>query len=274
MKEKRPADFILRFCRDVIGLESLHFGLWESDCPHTIDGLKVAQENYSRFLMERIPAGATNILDAGCGTGELSERLVAAGYTVTALTPDGYLADVVTKRLGDRATFALSKFEDFETSQKFDLIIMSESCQYMSHHLMFPKARDLLTDDGYMLISDYFRKSDMTYYETVWTQAEFSTKLEKNKFQVVASDDITDKAIPTLDLGKKTYSEIMLPTIELLRDLLIHVIPGFIMRPIRFFLRKQLALVSDFLYTKQPEQFDSARFKENLNYRVLLIKKC
>jgi hypothetical protein len=46
------------------------------------------------------------------------------------------------------------------------------------------------------------------------------------------------------------------------------------MRPIRFFLRKQLALVSDFLYTKQPEQFDSARFKENLNYRVLLIKKC
>jgi SAM-dependent methyltransferase len=273
MKEKRPADFILRFCRDVIGLESLHFGLWEDDYAKTIDGLKVAQANYSRFLIERIPTGVTNILDAGCGTGELSERLVSAGYTVTALTPDSYLADVVTKRLGDRATFALSKFEEFETDRKFDLIIMSESCQYMSHHLMFPKARDLLMDGGHMLISDYFRKTDMTYYETVWTQSEFAAKLEKSNFEIVASDDITDKALPTLDLGKKTYSEIMLPTIELLRDLLVHVIPGFIVRPIKFLLRKQLALAADFLYTKQPGQFDSARFKEHLNYRVLLLKK-
>ena len=80
MKEQRPGDFILRFCRDVIGLESLHFGLWEAGAAQTIDGLKYAQANYSRFLMEHIPAGTTTILDAGCGTGELSQRLVGAGY--------------------------------------------------------------------------------------------------------------------------------------------------------------------------------------------------
>jgi cyclopropane fatty-acyl-phospholipid synthase-like methyltransferase len=275
MKEKRPADFILRFCRDVVGLESLHFGLWESEYPRTIDGLKAAQDNYSRFLLEHIPAGTTTILDAGCGTGELSERLVEAGYTVTALTPDSYLAEYVTKRLGDRADFALSKFEEFETQKKFDLIIMSESCQYMSHHLMFPKARELLTDGGHMLISDYFRNQEMgTYYETVWTESEFTQKLEKSNFKIAQCDDITEKTLPTLDLGKKVYSGTILPTIELVRDLLLHVIPGFIVGPIRFFIRKQLALAADFLYNKQPEQFDSARFKENLHYRVLLLEKC
>jgi MPBQ/MSBQ methyltransferase len=224
--------------------------------------------------MDRIPAGTRHILDAGCGTGELSERLVCAGYDVTALTPDCYLADVVTKRLADRAKFALSKFEEFETTRKFDLIIMSESCQYMSHHLMFPKARELLTDGGHLLISDYFRKTDMTYYETVWTESEFEKKLEKSNFRIVACDDITERASPTLDVGKKTYGEVILPTIELLRDLLLHVIPAFIVRPIRFLLRKQLALAADFLYTKQPGQFDSLRFKEHLYYRVLLIQKC
>jgi len=44
-------------------------------------------------------------------------------------------------------------------------------------------------------------------------------------------------------------------------------------RAVRFLLRKKLALVREFLYTKQPSQFDSARFKEHLYYRVLLLKK-
>jgi MPBQ/MSBQ methyltransferase len=274
MKERRPADFILRFCCDIVGLESLHFGFWEAGYARTIDGLKSAQANYSRLLMDRIPEGTTRILDAGCGTGELSERLAVAGYSVTALTPDSYLVDVVTKRLGNRASIVLSKFEEFETSQKYELIIMSESCQYMSHHLLFPKARELLADGGYMLISDYFRKAETSYYETVWTESDFSSELAKNNFQIVSCDDITDETLPTLDVGKELYSTTILPVIELVRDLLIHLIPGFIVRTVRFCFRKQLALAADFLYTKQPEQFDRSRFKEHLNYRVLLLKKC
>ncbi len=193
---------------------------------------------------------------------------------VTALSPDGYLADVVAKRLGNRAAFVLSKFEVFETLQKYELIIMSESCQYMSHHLLFPKARELLADGGYLLISDYFRKAETSYYESVWTESDFSLELGKSNFQIVSCDDITDETLPTLDVGKEIYATIILPTIELVRDLLIHLIPGFIVRAGRFCFRKQLALAADFLYTKQPKQFDSSRFKEHLNYRVLLLKKC
>jgi len=276
MKEKRPRpeEFILRFCHDIVRLDSLHFGLWDNGCARTIDGLKVAQQNYSRFLMERIPPGVRSVLDVGCGTGELSERLASAGYNVTALSPDSYLADVVTKRLGSSSVFALSKFEEFETSQKYDLIIMSESCQYMIHRLFFPKARDLLTDGGHLLISDYFRKADTAYYKTVWTESEFSEKLIKSNFQIVWCDDITDETLPTLDVAKKCYSEIILPTIELERDLLIQAVPAFIVRVVRFFLRKQEALAADFLYNTQFEQFDSSRFKEHLSYRVMLLRKC
>jgi hypothetical protein len=97
--------------------------------------------------------------------------------------------------------------------------------------------------------------------------------LTTNNFHIVRCDDITDATLPTLDVGKKYYSEIILPTIELVRDLLISVTPNFVVRAVRFLLRKKLALVREFLYTKQPSQFDSARFKEHLYYRVLLLKK-
>ena len=276
MKAKpRPEEFILRFCHDIVGLDSLHFGLWNNGHARTIDGLKVAQENYSRFLMDRIPAGASTVLDVGCGTGEMSERLAGAGYHVTALTPDSYLADGVIKRLGGNGSvFALGKFEEFEPAQKYDLILLSESCQYMVHREFFPKASDLLADGGHLLISDYFRKSDTPYYKTVWTESEFSERLAKSNFQVVWSDDITEQTLPTLDVARKCYSEIILPVIELQRDLLVQAIPAFIVRLVRFFLRKQEKLAAEFLYTKQFEQFDSARFKEHLSYRVMLLKKC
>jgi len=273
VKERRPGDFILRFLFDVIGLESLHFGLWDGDRTRTVGALKAAQDNYSRFLMARVPAGAKRVLDAGCGSGELSERLALAGYDVTALTPDAYLADAVTKRLGDRARFALSKFEDHEAAQPYDAIIMSESCQYMSHHLVFPRARKLLAEGGYLLISDYFRKAERAYYETAWTASEFAAKLEKSNFEVVSSEDITDATLPTLEVCKKYYGEMVLPTIELLRDLALSVIPGFVTWPIRVALNKELALAADFLYRKQPEQFDASEFKEHLNYRVVMLRK-
>jgi SAM-dependent methyltransferase len=273
MKEQRPADFILRFCTDIVGLQSLHFGLWDSSFPRTIEGLKKAQEAYSLLLLDRIPQGARTVLDAGCGTGELSERLIERGYVVTALTPDPYLADIVKKRLGAKVTFALSKFEEFQAPAPFDVIIMSESCQYMSHHLTFPKARELLNPGGHLLISDYFRKTETDYYETVWTDKDFWFRTKQCDFELVSLDDITDRTLPTLDVASATYSKTILPTIELVRDLFAHVCPKIVLRFLKFVLRKPLRLASQFLYVKQPAQFDAERFKEHLEYRVLLLRQ-
>jgi SAM-dependent methyltransferase len=270
-RERRAADFILRFCTDIVHLESLHFGLWEDDYPRTIDGLRLAQKNYTRELLSRIPSSARRILDVGCGTGELSDMLADRGYAVTALTPDPYLAEIVTRRLAGRGSFVLTKFEDFCDDEKYDLIVMSESSQYLSHHLMFPKIRELLAEGGRVLISDYYRKHDTAYYETVWTNAEFEKKAAANGFAIASCEDVTARCLPTLDVGHACLTDIMLPTIELVRDLLLHVIPTFVTRAVRFGLRKQLSLVADFLYVKQLAQFDSARFQREIEYKIMLL---
>ena len=272
MKETRPADFILRFCIDVVHLDSLHFGLWEDHYPRTIEGLKAAQENYTAALIARMPHGTCRILDVGCGTGELSEKLIELGYDVTAITPDPYLAPIVQRRLRGRGTFVLSKFEEYRSDTKYDAIVMSESSQYLNHGLMFPKVRELLAPDGILVVSDYFRKSATTYYETVWTNAEFASKSVQNDLEIVSSEDITRRTSPTLDIGGTCFSEIMLPTIEILRDLLLLVTPTFVAKIVTWFLRKQLALVRAFLYEKQPAQFDSARFEEHVEYKMMVMK--
>ena len=47
------------------------------------------------------------ILDFGCGTGEMSTVLLRAGASVTGLDPDPAMLAVAKERLGDRARLIL-----------------------------------------------------------------------------------------------------------------------------------------------------------------------
>ena len=50
----------LRFYIDVLGLEHLHYGLWDGD-PLTLDGLMAAQERYTDHLIELIGSRGCSI---------------------------------------------------------------------------------------------------------------------------------------------------------------------------------------------------------------------
>ena len=86
--EKAKNDRALRFYRDVLGLERLHYGMWSPDDPLTMEALQAAQKRYEDFLIENVPEGIERILDVGCGTGELCLNLKKKGYLVEGLSPD------------------------------------------------------------------------------------------------------------------------------------------------------------------------------------------
>ena len=67
--EKAKNDRALRFYRDVLGLERLHYGMWSPDDPLTMEALQAAQKRYEDFLIENVPEGVERILDVGCGSG-------------------------------------------------------------------------------------------------------------------------------------------------------------------------------------------------------------
>ena len=50
----------LKFYSDVLGLEHLHYGIWQEDDELTLANLKVAQERYQQAIIDLLPANSGN----------------------------------------------------------------------------------------------------------------------------------------------------------------------------------------------------------------------
>ena len=120
--DKEKADVLFKYYLSISGTKHLHYGYWEEGEELTMKNLRLAQERYSDRLLYFIPPGATKILDVGCGVGGNSLKLLEKRYQVAALSPDSYQRKV---------PFFLTTFEEFRSQEKFDLVLISESCQYI-----------------------------------------------------------------------------------------------------------------------------------------------
>ena len=143
--------------RYFLGMEELHFGCWPDDLPVDKANLPRAQAAYSDLLLEHVPDGAKSVLEVGCGSGRLAQRLVETGRRVDVISPSSYLTSVARERLGDSAGFHECRFEDFESDRRWDLVLFSESFQYLEPGVGLAKAARLLEDSGHVLICDYFK---------------------------------------------------------------------------------------------------------------------
>jgi MPBQ/MSBQ methyltransferase len=150
----RKSSRTLRFYTQVLGLERLHYGLWEPDDEWSLPGVRKAQARYEDYLMRLIPAGVKTILDVGCGTGVMAERLTRLGYTVEGLSPDPYHQRLFQARVA--SPFHLCGFKVFIPRVQYDCLIMSESAQYIAVPQLFEVAKTALTPQGYLLVGDYF----------------------------------------------------------------------------------------------------------------------
>ena len=112
-------------------LNSLHYGYWPGDLPVDISNLHIAQDNYSNFLISHIPDGVRSVLDVCCGTGSMARLLTDKGYQVDGVSPSPYLAEKTRKELGNSGEVFECYYEDLRTDNNYDLILFSESFQYL-----------------------------------------------------------------------------------------------------------------------------------------------
>jgi SAM-dependent methyltransferase len=74
-------------------------------------------EPFDAFVLERLPPPPARVLDVGCGQGELTTALVAAGYDALGIDP---LAP-----LGDR--FRRIRVEDLDEPDAYDAVVAARS---------------------------------------------------------------------------------------------------------------------------------------------------
>ena len=120
--------------------DHLHYGLFSDGLEGDIANLKQAQENYTELLAGHIEDGVKTILDVGCGSGKTARTLLDRGYTVDCVAPGRILPKRVRELLGDESEIFTCRFQDLETDKRYDLILFSESFQYLPMNESVPGA--------------------------------------------------------------------------------------------------------------------------------------
>ena len=198
----------LMFVTNILKLESLHYGYWEKPESLDLEGLRQAQEHYTRSLMDFIPNQVNTILDIGCGIGDVALFLAERGYEVTAISPDenhGRFFDLPNK---GQIKFHNVKFEDLDLEERFDLIMMVESQNYFDKDEGFVQCRRFLNSGGSVLVSGMFRQNNSDVFEVCNIERDFIEKANIYGLSLTRSLDITENILPTLELAYQSYEDI------------------------------------------------------------------
>ena len=268
-KDRELNNILLKFYLKTTRSDFLHYGFWEGNEELNFESFYNAQKRYLEKLIEFIPHNTKYILDVGCGTGENAKFLREKGFNLTCVTPDAHQEKIFKQKLPN-IPFYLSKFEDFkDENNKYDLILMSESSQYIELSKLFKNSKSLLKDQGYLLISDFFKKEDKKIpdiFSGAHERKVFFEEAEKHNFEIINTSDITNNTAKTLDFINLLYTNYLTPSLELLNDVLKWKYP-------------KLQKTGKFLFGKKiknslPKELVSKEdYKENIVYLICLFKK-
>jgi 2-polyprenyl-3-methyl-5-hydroxy-6-metoxy-1,4-benzoquinol methylase len=93
-----------------------------------------AQSKYRVLLRWMAGRGPLRVFNAGCGSGELSCLLAAAGHQVVGIDPDPTYIQLARDRAGDRfpgSEFVVSSIEDYRGPGDFDAAISTDVLEHI-----------------------------------------------------------------------------------------------------------------------------------------------
>ncbi|MDX1976645.1 MAG: methyltransferase domain-containing protein [Pseudanabaenaceae cyanobacterium bins.68] len=210
----------------------LHYGYWQP-LPQSPDELTLvrfrqAQEDYANKLVKLIPKTVQQILDVGCGIGGNAVKLLDLGYQIDGLAPDPCQQQQFLQATSDRAGFYLSEFQTFTPPRTYDLLLMSESSQYINVADLARVAVSCLAGGGYLLLADMLRL-DQDYTKGIFSNChqveQISRALEQAGFKLVESEDISAAVAPTLDLCLENLHTFGISTFAYIAEVLAIAVP-------------------------------------------------
>ena len=264
-------DIGLAIGRFFLNTEDLHYGYWPKGKTATIQNFAEAQKAHSKLIIDHIPDGTQRILDVGSGSGNLALKLINKGFQVDCVIPSEFLAEQVQAKLGNQSTIHICGFEDVPESEKYDLILFSESFQYVKLGESMVKIMTILNPGGHLLICDFFRrdvlgKSPMGGGHS-WQG--FQDIITKHPLKMVTDLDITKETAPTIDLLAKFNADVVTPISEMSGEYLIDHYPR-ITRLLQWKFKKRIEKISRIYLSGAVNGYSFKQFKE---YHLLVYEK-
>lgn len=206
-------ELLLRLFNFFLKTEYLHYGYFIDGLEADAVNFRKAHENYAELLFSHIPDGTESIIDVGCGSGKTTQQLIARGYKVDCLSPGHILTNYAKNMLGDTAGFFQCKFEDIITDKKYDLVMFSESFQYIPMEKSIPGAIKLLNPGGHIIVCDFFN-TDPEGRSKLGGGHDYQQWLKfKESFAIktLVEKDITAETSLTLDVVNQLNTEVLRP---------------------------------------------------------------
>lgn len=256
--------------RFFLNTEHLHFGYWPDGLSVNLDNLKEAQDYHSNQILESIPEGVKTILDVGSGSGGLAEKLVSKKYTVECVSPNEYLSDAIESKLKSSVIVHRNTFEKLKTEKKYDLVLFSESFQYVNIKNSLDKIPKVLSDNGHLLICDFFRQPS-TGTKPLGGGHDwkvFQDSLASYSFKELINKDITKETARTYDLINQIINEVADPVRNLSAKYLDSHYPKG-MKLIRWYFDKKIRRINRIYFSGN---MTGDMFNKLKTYRVLLYR--
>lgn len=116
-------------------------------------------DHYGPWVARRV-AGARDVLDVGCGTGNLIDRLRRRAVTVTGLEPDAVTASVAAQRFADTETVTVvqTDFAGRDRRRRWDAVTMVAVLHHLPLTSTLRELRDAcLAPGGRLVVVGCFR---------------------------------------------------------------------------------------------------------------------
>lgn len=211
----------LKLYDTILKTDFLHYGYFENSQKEaaeiSFNDIRRAQVKYAELILQQVPSDAEAVLDVGCGMGGLIGMLLKKKLNVTGITPDRVQIDYIANKY-PQATLIKSKFQKMSAESfgnTFDVVIHSESLQYMGLEKAITKVKTILKKKGRWVVVDYFRTAEAVEHSGHYWD-NFQQKLKYNGLKIIYSQDITENIRPTLDYIYMWGNEIGKPVFDFL----------------------------------------------------------
>jgi trans-aconitate 2-methyltransferase len=154
---------------------------WDAD---TYDAVSNPQFEWGTEVLGRLELrGDESAIDAGCGSGKVTEKLLDRLPDGKLLAVDGSEAMIAkaTERLGERATYLVADLAELEVGEPVDLIFSTATFHWIADHdCLFARLHDALKPGG-RLIAQCGGQGNVAEHAraiaTVAAQPEFASHL-------------------------------------------------------------------------------------------------
>jgi len=276
--------------QQLLGVDDLHYGLWDDDLPLSFANIAEAQQRYTNQIISALPSpegGETKVIDIGCGTGHILGQLLDRGFVADGLVPAPKLAEQVRKRLAERsskpAKLFEATFEQFPIDERrdyYDAALFSESYQYIPMSASFPILAQIVKPGGLVVICDFFKTEHAgdgqpgdRSFGGGHKMHEFYAELGKHPFSLLEDFDITPQVSPNIKLLDETLMLRLVPAGQTLDRFLRENYPrtwGAIKSIFKLFFGKKIEKQKYKYFTGNRTQAVFERYK---TYRLLVLRR-